>query len=37
MADNEKPSNLEEEYFAREEIEKKRKAAREQSEITDCP
>ena len=32
MADNEKPSNLEEEYFAREEIEKKRKAAREQSE-----
>ena len=32
MADNEKPSNLEEEYFAREEIEKKRKLALQQAE-----
>jgi hypothetical protein len=31
MADLEKPSNQEEEYFAREEIEKKRKLALEQS------
>lgn len=34
MSDNEKPSSTEEEYFAREEIEKKRKLALQQSAQT---
>lgn len=36
MADLEKPSNTEEEYFAREEIEKKRKLALEQAQETEA-
>jgi uncharacterized protein len=36
MPEIDKPSNLEDEYFAREEIEKKRKLARQQSEETEA-